>query len=89
MKYVQHPDKYSAMGWAHAQAIAAGQTRGPCYQKGVIINEDGLVELPDTVAAKAVLRAGEVLATTKTQARSKPILRPVPIKPIPVKPTRK
>lgn len=90
MKYAAHKDEYAARGWAHAQALAAGE-KG-LYPKGARFQKDGTVELPDHVAKKlrdkAQLRASKKEAIANRLQRRKPVkpVKPGPVKPGPVKP---
>lgn len=87
-KFIALDNEYAAKGWAHAQALRAGEagSNKPLYPQGARIGRDGVIELPDAAVERMSLRA--VAKASATEALAQRVERVKPVRPTkPGKPT--
>lgn len=77
-KFVALENEYEAKGWAHAQALRAGEGK-VLYPKGAKVGKDGSIELPDDVVEK--LKLSTIAKATKAEAVAQRIEKVKPTKP--------
>lgn len=87
-KFIALENEYAAKGWAHAQALRAGEagSNKPLYPQGARIGRDGVIELPDAAGERmslsAVAKASATEALAQRVERVKPVRPTKPVRPI-------